>query len=48
MNPVIAVALGTIFLDEPMHWRMLVAAGIVGVGIGVVRANPQPASKSQT
>ena len=36
VNPVIAVALGTIFLDEPFHIRMLVAAAIIVVGIVIV------------
>ena len=36
VNPVIAVALGTIFLGEPFHLRMLLAAAIIVVGIVVV------------
>ena len=36
INPVIAVALGTVFLGEPFHLRMLVAAAIILAGIAVV------------
>jgi drug/metabolite transporter (DMT)-like permease len=37
INPVIAVALGTLLLDEPFHARMLVAAAIIAAGIVIVR-----------
>jgi len=37
VNPVIAVALGTVALDEPFNLRMMVAAVIVLVGIALVR-----------
>lgn len=37
INPVIAVALGTILLGEPFHARMLVAAAIIAAGIAIVR-----------
>ncbi|MDQ3068496.1 MAG: EamA family transporter [Acidobacteriota bacterium] len=37
VNPVIAVALGTLLLGEPFHARMLVAAAIIAAGIVVVR-----------
>ena len=36
INPVIAVALGTIFLGEPFHVRMLIAGAIIAAGIVVV------------
>jgi drug/metabolite transporter (DMT)-like permease len=36
INPVIAVALGTIVLGEPFHPRMAVAAGIIATGILIV------------
>ena len=36
VNPVIAVALGTLVLGEPFHVRMLVAAAIIVVGILIV------------
>ena len=36
VNPVIAVALGTLLLHEPFHLRMLVAAGIIVVGVLIV------------
>ena len=38
INPVIAVALGTLLLDEPFHARMLVAAAIIAAGIAIVRS----------
>lgn len=36
VNPVIAVALGTLVLGEPFHLRMLVAAGVIVLGVLVV------------
>jgi drug/metabolite transporter (DMT)-like permease len=36
VNPVIAVALGTLLLDEPFHLRMLVAAAVIVAGIAIV------------
>lgn len=38
INPVIAVALGTLLLDEPFHGRMIVAAVIIAAGIAIVRS----------
>lgn len=38
INPVIAVALGTLLLDEPFHARMVVAAVIIAAGIAIVRS----------
>ena len=48
VNPVIAVALGTILLDEPFHPRMVIAAIVIAAGIVIVgpvekRASKQPA-----
>jgi drug/metabolite transporter (DMT)-like permease len=40
VNPVIAVMLGTLLLDEPFHARMLVAAAIIAAGIVIVRWKP--------
>lgn len=41
INPVIAVALGTLLLDEPFHMRMVIAAGVILVGTLIVgRPNP--------
>ena len=37
VNPVIAVVLGTVALDEPFNLRMLVAAGVVLGGMVLVR-----------
>ena len=36
INPVIAVALGTLLLGEPFHIRMVIAAGIIAAGIAIV------------
>lgn len=36
VNPVIAVAMGTLMLDEPFELRMLLAAAVIVVGIVVV------------
>jgi drug/metabolite transporter (DMT)-like permease len=36
VNPVIAVALGTLLLGEPFHMRMLVAGWVIVVGVLVV------------
>jgi drug/metabolite transporter (DMT)-like permease len=36
INPIIAVALGTVLLGEPFHLRMLVAAGIIVGGVLIV------------
>ena len=37
INPVIAVALGVVVLDEPFTWRMAFAAALVFAGVAVVR-----------
>ena len=39
INPVIAVALGTILLDEPFHMRMVLAAAIILIGTLIVGKN---------
>lgn len=36
VNPVIAVALGTLLLDEPFHLRMVLAAAVIAGGILIV------------
>jgi drug/metabolite transporter (DMT)-like permease len=36
VNPIIAVALGTLVLGEPFHARMLVAAAIIIAGVAIV------------
>ena len=50
VNPVIAVALGTLILDEPFHLRMIYAAAIIVVGIIIVGPTrpgaPAPAIKA--
>jgi len=38
VNPVIAVVLGTLILDEPFSSRMAVAAAVVLAGIALVRS----------
>jgi drug/metabolite transporter (DMT)-like permease len=46
INPVIAVALGVLFLGEPFDRRMAAAAALVFAGVAVVRlkASPSPAT----
>ena len=39
VNPVIAVALGTMLLDEPFHMRMLIAAAVIVLGVADRRAD---------
>jgi len=39
INPVIAVALGTVLLGEPFHMRMVVAAGVILIGTLIVGRN---------
>jgi drug/metabolite transporter (DMT)-like permease len=41
INPVIAVVLGTLLLDEPFGPRVIVAAALVFLGIAVVRWKPK-------
>ncbi|MGW0390360.1 EamA family transporter [Streptomyces sp. NPDC003042] len=36
VNPVVAVALGTLILDEALTWPILVGGGIVVAGVGVI------------
>jgi drug/metabolite transporter (DMT)-like permease len=36
VNPIIAVALGTWLLGEPFHFRMLVAAAVIIIGVAIV------------
>jgi drug/metabolite transporter (DMT)-like permease len=44
INPVIAVALGTLVLHEPFTWRMTIAAMLVFAGVAVVRWDRRPAA----
>ena len=48
INPVIAVALGTLLLGEPFHARMLVAAVIIAAGIMIVRIRGAEAAGSKS
>jgi drug/metabolite transporter (DMT)-like permease len=45
VNPVIAVALGVLILDEPFTSRMAVAAVLVFAGVAVVRWTSAPAAR---
>ena len=48
VNPLIAVALGTVLLSEPFSSRSLVASALVFAGVAVVRSVPaQPAAAGQ-
>lgn len=42
VNPIIAVILGTLLLAEPFSARIVVAAGLVFLGIAIVRSTPTP------
>jgi drug/metabolite transporter (DMT)-like permease len=44
INPVIAVALGVLFLGEPFSLRIALASALVLIGVGVVRSKPEKAS----
>ena len=53
INPVIAVALGVLVLDEPFNRRIAIAAALVLAGVAIVRATPRasvpsPAAASST
>jgi drug/metabolite transporter (DMT)-like permease len=37
INPVIAVLLGTLVLDEPFGWRVIAASALVLAGVAIVR-----------
>ena len=39
INPIIAVALGVLLLDEPFNMRIAAAAALVLVGVAIVRSN---------
>ncbi len=45
VNPIIAVALGTLLLGEPFHARMLVAGAVIVVGIVAVGPSEKVSSK---
>jgi drug/metabolite transporter (DMT)-like permease len=50
INPVIAVALGVVLLDEPFNLRIAAAAALVLIGVGIVRAKkapPRPTAAAQ-
>lgn len=40
INPIIAVALGVLFLGEPFNGRIAAAAALVLLGVGIVRGRP--------
>jgi len=42
VNPVIAVALGALLLDEPFGTRQILAAAVIGLGLLIVRPSKQP------
>jgi drug/metabolite transporter (DMT)-like permease len=41
VNPVIAVVLGALLLDEPFGWRVVIASALVLAGIAIVRSSNQ-------
>ena len=48
VNPIIAVMLGTVVLDEPFTLRIVVASALVFAGIAVVRAAPKRSASAET
>lgn len=44
VNPVVAVALGTLILDEPFGWRLVVSVAIILIGMAIVSAK-RPAAR---
>jgi drug/metabolite transporter (DMT)-like permease len=48
INPIIAVALGVIVLDEPFDSRIAAAAALVLAGVGIVRWKPAAAIRPAT
>jgi drug/metabolite transporter (DMT)-like permease len=44
VNPVIAVALGTLILGEPFHLRMLIAGAVIAAGIVIVGPATRPSA----
>jgi drug/metabolite transporter (DMT)-like permease len=47
INPVIAVALGVLLLNEPFTSRMMIAAALVFLGVAVVRWERKPAVSAE-
>jgi drug/metabolite transporter (DMT)-like permease len=45
INPVVAVVLGTVILDEPFGWRLVIAIGIILGGMAIVSVK-RPAAPS--
>ncbi|HZO61979.1 MAG TPA: EamA family transporter, partial [Gaiellaceae bacterium] len=41
-NPFVAVLLGTLVLEEPLGWRMLVGGGIVVAAVALIVRAPRP------
>ena len=48
INPVIAVALGTMFLGEPFHMRMVIAGAVIAAGIVIVGPAQSTSSADKT
>jgi len=46
VNPVIAVILGVLILDEPFHTRMIVAAAVIVAGMVIVKQQESTGVKS--
>jgi drug/metabolite transporter (DMT)-like permease len=46
VNPIVAVALGTLVLGEPFSWRLVVSIGIILTGMAIVSAKRPAARKS--
>jgi drug/metabolite transporter (DMT)-like permease len=42
VNPVVAVMLGTVVLDEPLTWRTLVGGGVILASVALIVSAPKP------
>jgi drug/metabolite transporter (DMT)-like permease len=47
VNPVVAVALGTLILHEPFGWRLVAAIAIILTGMGIV-SSKRPAARQES
>jgi drug/metabolite transporter (DMT)-like permease len=47
VNPVVAVMLGAIVLDEPIGWRTLVGGGIILASVALIVRAPKPAAHAE-
>ena len=48
VNPVVAVALGWLLLDEPVGWRTGVAAAVIAAGVALIVTQRRPEESPAT